>query len=50
MRACLTSHHTCALGYAVEKQKLKNCYESKNCAIFGDEEIGNLYQLIKEGL
>ncbi len=50
IRAFLPSHHTCALGYAFENQKLKNFYESKNCAIFGDEEIGNLYQLIKEGL
>ncbi|EFS3143354.1 recombination protein RecO [Campylobacter coli] len=50
IRAFLPSHHTCALGYAFEKQKLKKFYESKNCAIFSDEEIGNLYQLIKEGL
>ncbi|EKS3505745.1 recombination protein RecO, partial [Campylobacter jejuni] len=31
-------------------KKLKQFYSSKNCAIFDDEEIENLYHLIKEGL
>lgn len=50
VRAFLSSHSTCALGYEFQKEKLEHFYESKNCAIFSDEEIQDLYKLIKEGL
>ncbi|EAJ6811046.1 recombination protein RecO [Campylobacter jejuni] len=50
LRAFLPSHSQCALGFEFEEKKLKQFYSSKNCAIFDDEEIENLYHLIKEGL
>lgn len=50
IRAFLPSHSTCALGYEFKSEKLKHFYESKNCAVFSDEEVENLYKLIKEGL
>ncbi len=50
IRAFLPSHNTCALGFKFEEEKLKHFYRSKNCAVFNDEEIQNLYTLIKEGL
>ncbi|AXP09143.1 recombination protein RecO [Campylobacter hepaticus] len=50
IRALLPSHAYCALGFEFEAKKLMEFYKSKNCAIFNDEEIQNLYHLIKEGL
>ncbi|TKX30814.1 recombination protein RecO [Campylobacter estrildidarum] len=50
IRAFLPSHNHCALGYNFEEKKIKDFYDNKNCGIFNDEEIQNLYNLIKEGL
>ena len=50
IRAFLPSHSHCALGFELKEEELKQFYENKNCGIFSDETIQNLYQLIKEGL
>ncbi|MBZ7932949.1 recombination protein RecO [Campylobacter sp. RM10543] len=50
IRAFLPSHNHCALGYEFEEKKIKYFYENQNSRIFNDEEIQNLYNLIKEGL
>lgn len=50
LRAFLPSHLHCAFGFEFEEEKLRKFYSSKNCAVFDNEEIENLYHLIKEGL
>ena len=50
VRAFLPAHKHCALGYEFSEKKLRKFYESKNCSIFSDDEIFNLYDLIREGL
>ncbi|MCX2683661.1 recombination protein RecO [Campylobacter sp. MIT 21-1685] len=50
VRAFLPSHKPCVFGLELNRIKLENFYESKNCAIFNDEEIEKMYMLVKEGL
>ena len=50
LRAFLPSHALCAFSYDFPRQKLEIFYEKKNCSIFDDEEINQIYELIKQGL
>ncbi|KAA6225172.1 MULTISPECIES: recombination protein RecO [unclassified Campylobacter] len=50
VRAFLPAHYECIQSYGFNKDKLKEFYESKNSSVFDDDEINELYALIKEGL
>ena len=50
VRAFLSAHKHCAVGFEFSEKKLKTFYESKNCSGFDDDEVQKLYALIKEGL
>jgi len=38
------------VGFELSEKKLKIFYESKNCSCFDDDEIKNLFELVKLGL
>lgn len=50
VRAFLPAHRHCAVGFEFDEKKLADFYESKNCSVFDDNEVRNLYEIMKEGL
>ena len=50
VRAFLPAHKRCAVGFEFSQKRLAEFYESKNCSGFDDDEIKNLFALIKQGL
>lgn len=50
VRTFLPAHRHCAVGFEFSEEKLRIFYATKNCSIFDDDEIENLYAIIKEGL
>ena len=50
LRAFLPAHKGCGVGFEFSEKKLKIFYESKNCSCFDDDEIKNLFELVKLGL
>lgn len=49
IRGFLPAHKAHALSFSFDKNKLKDFFTHKNCSAFDDEEIKELYMLIKEG-
>lgn len=49
VRAFLPAHKDCAFCLSFSKKKLKEFYESSNCAVFSDDEVGTLFNIIKDG-
>ncbi|TQR61273.1 recombination protein RecO [Campylobacter troglodytis] len=49
-RAFLPAHSRCLPSFCFDQKKLAQFYESKNCSVLDDEEINNLFSLIKQGL
>ena len=49
VRAFLPAHKKCSFSKPFSKTKLKSFYESKNCAIFSDDEVQRLFDIVKEG-
>lgn len=49
VRAFLPAHKDCAFVYEVAQDKLKHFYKNKNSSIFDDNEVSDMYKIIKEG-